>query len=120
MVPNVYMVPNPAPPNACVQFDPDICNGCNNCVENCRTDVLMPNPEKKQPPIVLYPDECWYCGCCVEDCPREGAIHMVHPLNQSISVNWVRKKTGRRFNLGLNQHLTMDACQPEQKLKGLK
>lgn len=104
----VTMVPNPATPNACVQFDPDVCIGCNICVENCRMDVLMPNPVKKQPPIVLYPDECWFCGCCVEDCPSEGAIRMVHPLNQGISVNWLRKETGHRFNLGLYQQLPGD------------
>jgi NAD-dependent dihydropyrimidine dehydrogenase PreA subunit len=58
----VYMVPNPPTPNIPVRFDAALCNGCNVCVQICRTDVLMPNPEKHQPPIVLYPDECWYCG----------------------------------------------------------
>ena len=97
----VYMVPNPTTPNEAIQFDEDICNGCNFCVDICRTDVLMPNPEKSKPPILLYPDECWYCGCCVEDCPRPGAIKMVHALNQSIVVNWKRKETGKLYRLGM-------------------
>jgi len=42
----VYMVPNPTTPNEAIQFDEEICNGCNFCVDNCRTDVLMPNPEE--------------------------------------------------------------------------
>lgn len=97
----VYMIPNPPTPNVPVCFDPDMCSGCNICVDVCRTDVLMPNPEKGQPPLVLYPDECWYCGNCVEDCARPGAIWMAHPLNQSIVVNWKRKETGEFFRLGM-------------------
>ena len=97
----VYMVPNPPMPNKAIEFYPDQCNGCNQCVEICRSDVLMPNPKKGKPPIVLYPDECWYCGGCVEECSRSGAITMVHPLNQSIAVHWKRKKTGEIFRLGM-------------------
>ena len=101
MTDKVYMMPNPPTPNVPIQFDPAFCSGCNVCVEVCRTDVLMPNPERKKPPIVLYPDECWYCGNCVEDCSRPGSIWMVHPLNQSIVVNWKRKETGEFCRLGM-------------------
>jgi NAD-dependent dihydropyrimidine dehydrogenase PreA subunit len=78
-----YMVPNPPTPNKAVAFNPDVCTGCNLCVEVCPTDVMMPNPEKKQPPIVVYPEECWYCGGCVEECPPPG------------------KDTGELFRLGM-------------------
>ena len=64
-------VPNPPTPNRAIAFDPGVCSGCNQCVEICRSDVLMPNPEG-QPPIVLYPDECWYCGTCVLECASRG------------------------------------------------
>ena len=96
-----YMVPNPPTPNRAIDFDESVCNGCNRCVEICRSDVLMPNPEKKKPPIVLYPDECWYCGTCVQECSRPGAITMLHPLHQSISVVWKRADTGETFRLGM-------------------
>ena len=96
-----YMVPNPLTPNRAIDFDAEICTGCNQCVEICRSDVLMPNPESKRPPIVLYPDECWYCGTCVLECNRPGAIIMLHPLHQSISVLWKRKATGENFRLGM-------------------
>ena len=97
----VYMVPNLVTPNKPVEFDEEVCNGCNLCVEQCRTDVLMPNPVKKKPPIVLYPDECWYCGCCVQHCPvwQKGAIKMVHPMSQRIG--WKRKETGEHFRIGM-------------------
>jgi len=97
----VWMVPNPPTPNRAIDFDPEVCNGCNRCVEICRSDVLMPNPKKKNPPIVLYTDECWYCGTCVQECPRPGAITLRHPMNQSVSVVWKRMPAGESFRLGM-------------------
>ncbi len=101
MVEKVYMMPNPPMPNRVARFNPEICNGCNLCMEVCPTDVMMPNPEKGKPPLVFYPEECWYCGGCVEECPKPGAITMLHPSQQRISVNWMRKDTGEYFRLGM-------------------
>ncbi len=95
----VYIVPNPAMPNNCIVFDPDLCTGCNECIVACRTDVLIPNPEKGKPPIVLYPEECWFGGCCVGNCQVPGAITMNFPLNQR--VVWKRKATGEIFRIGI-------------------
>ena len=94
-----YLVPNPATPNENVIFNPDVCTGCNTCVDSCRSSVLVPNPKKGQPPIALYPDECWFCGCCVGDCRVPGAIKLEHPLN--MRNNWKRKETGQTFRLGM-------------------
>jgi len=99
----VFMSPNPPTPNRAMKFDPEVCNGCNMCVEVCPDDVLMPSPEKGKPPIVLYPDECWYCGGCVEECARKGAITMILPLQQSISVNWKRKDTGEYLGMVMKE-----------------
>jgi len=101
MTEKIYMIPNPPTPSKGVKFDPQVCVGCNSCVEICPTDVLMPNPEKGKPPIVLYAEECWFCGTCVEECPTGGAIKLVFPLNQQISVNWKRKESGEYFRLGM-------------------
>jgi NAD-dependent dihydropyrimidine dehydrogenase PreA subunit len=101
MAGKIYMLPNPPTPNRAVKFNQEICNGCNMCAEVCPTDVMMPNPQKGKPPIVLYPEECWYCAGCVEECNREGAITLVHPTSQNISVNWKRKDTGEYFRLGM-------------------
>ena len=71
-----------------LEFDPEICNGCNQCIEVCQVDLLVPNPEKGGPPIVLYPDECWYGGCCVALCPLPGAVRLKQPpMNR---VHWKR------------------------------
>jgi NAD-dependent dihydropyrimidine dehydrogenase PreA subunit len=101
MTEQAWMIPNRMTPNRAVSFDKDICIGCNRCVDICRSDVLMPNPESGKNPIVLYPDECWYCGTCVLECPRPGAITMLHPMNQAVSVVWKRRETGERFRLGM-------------------
>jgi len=93
----VYAFPNWCTPTNPVIFDPDICNGCNTCVEVCQVDLLIPNPEKGKPPIILYPEECWYGGCCVAMCPKPGAITLNHALPQR--VRWKRKATGEHFRV---------------------
>jgi len=94
-----YLVPNPATPCRAIVIDPDLCIGCNGCVDVCRSDVLMPGSGKGEPPVLVYPDECWFCACCVEHCPKPGAIRMEHPLNQRIG--WKRKATGECFRVGM-------------------
>ncbi|WP_258360989.1 4Fe-4S dicluster domain-containing protein [Moorella sulfitireducens] len=110
-----YMVPNPLTPNQPVRFNYELCIGCNNCVEVCRTDVIVPNREKRKPPIVLYPDECWYCGCCVDACKVPGAIIFIHPLNQRIG--WKRKETGEYFRVGMKNPQFINNKQPIGDLK---
>jgi len=69
-----------------IVIDPEICIGCNQCVNTCEVDIFIPNLEKGEPPIVQYPGECWYCGCCVMECPCKGAIKLRHPLMNQ--VHW--------------------------------
>ena len=93
----IYMIPNVTGPTEAVTIDPDICVGCNACVDICRVQTIMPNPVPGQPPVVIYPDECWYCACCVEAC-RTGALTMNLPINQRIFFK--RKETGEIYRLG--------------------
>jgi NAD-dependent dihydropyrimidine dehydrogenase PreA subunit len=93
----VYATPNIVTPSKPVIFDPDICNGCNRCVNVCEIDVYIPNPVKGNPPVILYPDECWYEGNCVAECPKPGAIRFNHALQQK--VHWKRKETGEHFRV---------------------
>ena len=98
---DVRMFPNKTIPTNPIIFNEQVCNGCNNCVEVCVTDILMPNPEKGKPPIMLYPDECWYDGLCVSNCPlwQKGAITFNLPLDQK--VRWKKKATGEHFRIGM-------------------
>lgn len=93
----IYAIPNVHSPNSPLIFNPDVCNGCNRCVEVCQMDVFIPNPDKGKPPITLYPDECWHDGCCVAECPTPGAAKFNHPLRQR--VRWKRKETGEHFRV---------------------
>ena len=81
MAQEVHALPNVPTPSTPVIFNPEKCNGCNQCVETCQVDVYIPNPKKGKPPIILHPEECWYCGCCVNDCHRPGAITFNWPLH---------------------------------------
>ncbi len=94
-----YLVPNPLMPCRPVLFNEDVCNGCNECVDVCRKDVLMPNPKGGKPPLIVYPDECYFCGHCVQYCPTPGASRFNHPLLHK--AYWKRKETGEFFRIGM-------------------
>lgn len=68
-----------------------------------------------QDPIVTYPDECWFCGCCVEVCPVEGAIELVHPLNQAAA--WRRKSDDRLYRIGMKNPPQRAITQPPSGLE---
>jgi NAD-dependent dihydropyrimidine dehydrogenase PreA subunit len=93
----VFAMPNIQTPNSPVKINPEICDGCNICVEVCPIDVYIPHPEEGKPPIVLHPEECWYCGCCATDCPRPGAMEFNWPLQHRIY--WKNKSTGEIHQL---------------------
>lgn len=76
-------------------FDPDICIGCNICVDICQVDIMVPNPEVGEPPVVLYPGECWYDGSCVSSCPEPGAITLNSMVSEGIHCR--RKASGEDF-----------------------
>ena len=71
-----------------IVYNPDVCKGCNTCVEVCPMDILKRNSTKGKPPIVAYPDECAYDGACWMQCPNrhEGAIRIVPPLPMKVAI----------------------------------
>lgn len=54
------------------QIDPDVCTGCESCVERCPAKALTIPGEVP----VMDPDRCFGCGVCAVGCPME-AIEMV-------------------------------------------
>jgi NAD-dependent dihydropyrimidine dehydrogenase PreA subunit len=78
-------------------FDPDLCIGCNICVDVCQVDIMLPNPEAGEPPIVAFPSECWYDGSCVSACPEAGAITLNRMTEKA--VHFLRKSTGEEFSI---------------------
>lgn len=54
------------------QVNPDLCSGCESCVDACPTEAISMVDGK----AVVDPDECTECEACVEVCPEE-AISMV-------------------------------------------
>ena len=81
-----------------ITIDPELCTGCNDCVEVCRTHIILPNAEAGEPPQIWYPDECWYCGCCVSLC-LTGAVRMRYPVSRR--VGWKRKGSDEFFRIGM-------------------
>ena len=44
MAEKVYAIPNIATPNRPVIHNPEVCAGCNHCIEVCPIDVFIPAP----------------------------------------------------------------------------
>ena len=47
----ISALPNITTPNTPVIFNPDLCQGCNTCVNVCQVDVFIPSPDEGSPPM---------------------------------------------------------------------
>ena len=48
--------------------NPETCNGCENCVEICPSEVYQLEGERSNP---AHPEDCIECWACVNQCPTE-------------------------------------------------
>ena len=89
----IYALPNIVSPANPVIYHPEVCNGCNRCVDVCVMDVFVENKERGKPPNVAYPEECWFDGCCVEMCPQKDALKVqLGGKTVFSSRNWLETK----------------------------
>ena len=52
-------------------FDPDLCEGCETCIERCPAEALIMG-ENDVPQLDL--DRCFGCAVCVTGCPSEAIV----------------------------------------------
>ena len=52
------------------KIDPDLCNGCEICVDSCPMDVIRFD-EKTRKVNARYPEDCIACYNCEFDCPTK-------------------------------------------------
>ena len=95
-----YALPNVISPSNPVIFDPDLCTGCNNCVEVCQVDVFIPNPEEEMPPTYGKMLEFMF--------DTYGEIHLIEPtfvtyypkeISPLSKVSRIDKRETERFEL---------------------
>ena len=53
------------------KVNPDLCEGCESCVEVCPADVFVMEDGKGK---VVSGDDCLDCGACAEECPANAII----------------------------------------------
>ena len=66
------------------RIDQDICDGCQNCIDNCNFDAI--NMEKvagsKKMKAKVDPQACFGCGCCFMVCePKAISMQCVRPVS---------------------------------------
>jgi len=64
------------------RVDPDLCTGCQDCVDRCQFDAIeMQKVEgSKRLKAAVDPEKCWGCGVCTLVCAPEALrIHVVRP-----------------------------------------
>ncbi len=66
------------------KIDQDICDGCQNCIDNCNFDAItmVKLPGSKKLKAQVDPEECYGCGCCFMVCdPKAISLQCVRPVS---------------------------------------
>ena len=66
------------------RIDPELCNGCEICIEACVQDCIRMENGKA---VIKYPEDCMSCFYCEWDCPTE-AIYCTAERNFPAFIAW--------------------------------
>jgi len=75
----VKMLPNPAvliPCSYFSQLDPDLCNGCEICLDRCSMGAISVTADQI---ASINRDKCIGCGLCINSCPTEALALVSKP-----------------------------------------
>jgi ferredoxin len=79
----------PRPPVMAAIVDPQNCNGCRRCFEDCPYGaiVMAPHPKRRSREIaVVAADQCAACGICVGACPSSSPFRSARELITGIDL----------------------------------
>ena len=68
------------------RIDPELCNGCRLCINNCPMDVIRLD-EDSEKAVIKYPEDCMCCYICELECP-EDAIYVSPVRHITLLVSW--------------------------------
>ena len=64
------------------QVEPELCNGCRNCISACQFGAIKFSLARKK--VIIEPRFCYGCGVCRAHCSKEAITlserHKVPPL----------------------------------------
>jgi len=82
-----------------LEVEPDLCGGCEICIDYCQFDALTMHPED----ILLQISQikCVGCGVCVPQCPDEALTLVRRPENEILEVpatheEWLEQRSTAR------------------------
>ncbi len=70
------------------EIDPDLCDGCQDCIEQCLYDAidLVRIPPSKRLKAYVDPDICVGCHACAPSCPLHViAMNLLRPRKSTAS-----------------------------------